>query len=97
MRDGEYQWFEAIVKMMNGHIDVDSELGKESKFKVTIFLKLRESEKETIEEMISLQLLWTGRCREGLSTNEKERTDIFTEKCICGMIEKMGKRRGLYE
>jgi len=22
---------------------------------------------------------------------------IFTEKCICGMIEKMGKRSGLYE
>ena len=57
MRDGEYQWFEAIVKMMNGHIDVDSELGKESKFKVTIFLKLRESEKETIEELMDLPVL----------------------------------------
>ena len=46
-----------IVKMMNGHIDVESEPGEGSKFKVTIFLKLRETEKETIEELIDLPVL----------------------------------------
>ena len=46
-----------IVRMMNGHIEVESEPGKGSEFKVTIFLKLRESEKECIEELIDLPVL----------------------------------------
>ena len=46
-----------IVKMMNGHIDVESELGEGTKFIVTIFLKLRETEKEYIEELVDLPVL----------------------------------------
>ncbi len=46
-----------IVKMMNGHIDVESEPGRGTKFTVTIFLKLLETEKEYIEELVDLPVL----------------------------------------
>ena len=45
------------VNMMNGTIDVESELGKGSKFTVTIFLKLQNKEAETIDSLIHLPVL----------------------------------------
>ena len=46
-----------IVNMMDGHIKVESTLGKGSKFTVTIFLKLREPEEREIKELEDLPVL----------------------------------------
>lgn len=46
-----------IVNMMNGHIKIESEPGKGSKFTITIFLKLQDEEKEQIEELLDLPVL----------------------------------------
>ena len=45
------------VNMMNGTIDVESELGKGSKFTVTIFLKLQNRSTEQIDELVHLPVL----------------------------------------
>ena len=45
------------VNMMNGTIDVESELGKGSKFTVTIFLKLQNRSTEQIDELAHLPVL----------------------------------------
>lgn len=45
------------VNMMNGSIKVDSEPGKGSRFKITIFLKLQEKENDRVEELIDLPVL----------------------------------------
>ena len=46
-----------FARMMNGDIKVESELGKGSKFTITIFLKQQNKEIETIEELIDLPVL----------------------------------------
>lgn len=46
-----------IVRMMNGDIQVESELGKGSRFTVTIYLKLQDKERETYEELEGLPVL----------------------------------------
>lgn len=46
-----------IVNMMNGHIEIESEPGKGSRFIITIFLRLQDEEKEQIEELIDLPVL----------------------------------------
>ena len=46
-----------FAKMMNGDIKVESELGKGSKFTVTIFLKQQNKEIADIEELIDLPVL----------------------------------------
>lgn len=46
-----------IVNMMNGHIEVKSELGKGTRFTVTIFLKFQQRDKVDIEELVDLPVL----------------------------------------
>jgi len=46
-----------LVHMMNGSIKVESELGKGSKFIVTVFLRLQESEDAGLEELNGLRVL----------------------------------------
>lgn len=46
-----------IVTLMDGDIKVESQLGKGSKFTVTIFLKLQENHDDTIEELENLPVL----------------------------------------
>lgn len=47
-----------IVKMMNGNISVESELGKGSRFTMTLCLKLQETEEElSYEELVNLPVL----------------------------------------
>lgn len=46
-----------IVSMMNGDIKIDSAPGKGSRFTVTIFLKLQDSENVTAEELAHLPVL----------------------------------------
>ena len=42
-----------IARMMNGHINVKSEIGKGSRFTITIFLKLQKKDVEKIDNIIS--------------------------------------------
>lgn len=46
-----------FARMMNGDIRVESELGKGSKFTITIFLKQQNKEIEAIDELIDLPVL----------------------------------------
>lgn len=46
-----------IIRMMGGHIQVESEIGKGSRFTVTIFLKLQEKEEMSFEELEGLPVL----------------------------------------
>lgn len=46
-----------IIDMMNGHIDVQSELGKGSKFTVTIYLRLQNQEDDRLAELVDLPVL----------------------------------------
>lgn len=46
-----------IIRMMSGDIQVESELGKGSKFTVMIFLKLQDKKSESYEELTGLPVL----------------------------------------
>lgn len=46
-----------VVQMMNGNIEVESELGKGTKFTVTFFLKLQNVKTESVEELKGLKVL----------------------------------------
>ena len=46
-----------IASMMNGSIDVESKLGKGTKFTITIYLKLQHKELKRIDELINLPVL----------------------------------------
>lgn len=46
-----------IVTMMNGRIDVESTLGRGSRFTVTIFLKLQDTGNEELKELVDLPVL----------------------------------------
>lgn len=46
-----------LVRMMNGNIEVESELGKGSRFTVTIMLKLQEEDEVSCEQFIDLPVL----------------------------------------
>ncbi len=46
-----------LVRMMNGNIKVESELGKGSRFIVTVFMKLQEAEDISYEEFVDLPVL----------------------------------------
>lgn len=46
-----------IVRMMNGSIQVESELGKGSKFTVTVFLKQRDSDAHNLEQYADMPVL----------------------------------------
>lgn len=46
-----------IVQMMNGNIQVESEVGKGSKFTVTIYLKLQDKHELSMEEFAGLSVL----------------------------------------
>ena len=46
-----------FARMMNGDIQVESELGRGSKFTITIFLKQQNKEIEAIDELIDLPVL----------------------------------------
>lgn len=48
---------QSIVRMMNGHIQVESELNKGTRISVTVFLKLPEREIESIAELEDLSIL----------------------------------------
>lgn len=66
-----------IVRMMNGDIRVESELGKGSRFTVTIFLKLQDTQENVIEELIGLPIL--------VADDEEE-----TCENICNMLHELG-------
>ena len=46
-----------IARMMNGDIEVESELGKGTRFIITVSLALQEDEQEPLEELIHLPVL----------------------------------------
>ena len=46
-----------IVTVMNGRIDVESTLGRGSRFTVTIFLKLQDTGNEELKELVDLPVL----------------------------------------
>ena len=46
-----------IARMMNGKIDVESQLGKGSKFTITVNLKLQETDLTPLEDLIHLPVL----------------------------------------
>ncbi len=67
-----------IVGMMNGDIDVKSELGKGTRFAVTIFLSLQEVKtNKTDSDFIDLPVLVAD-------------DDIITCECSCDMLHELG-------
>lgn len=73
-----------IVRMMNGTIEVESEIGKGSKFTVTIILKLRQSDSVDTSELADLPVI--------VVDDNKEACDS-----VCCMLDDIGmKSEGHY-
>jgi len=68
-----------LVRMMNGSISVDSELGRGSKFTVTIFLRLQEVEEEDCTQFQGLPVLIVD-------------DDPATCAATCALLEDMGMK-----
>lgn len=66
-----------IVQMMNGTIDVESKIGKGTKFTLTIFLKVQKVKMESADELKGLRALVAGE-------------DIDARGCTCAILEEMG-------
>ncbi len=75
-----------IVHMMNGNITVESELGKGSKFTVTIYLQLQEGQDVDTSELVDLPVLVVDDddyARESLCTMLND-LGMHSEGCSCG-------------
>lgn len=66
-----------VVQMMNGNIDVESEIGKGTKFTLTIFLKIQNVKAESVEELKGLKVLMVDK-------------DVDARKSACVILEEMG-------
>jgi len=71
-----------LVHMMNGNIKVESELGKGSKFIVTIFLRLQEVAEDAPQEFKNLSVLIAD-------------ADEAARKNACGILREMGVKHDL--
>ena len=73
-----------IVRMMNGTINVESEVGKGSKFTVNVFLKLQENINVDISELADLSVLVVD-------------DNIDACSVVCGLIDEIGMEcKGVY-
>lgn len=68
-----------IVHMMNGNITVESQLGKGSKFTVTIYLRLQEAQDIDTSELTDLSVLVVD-------------DDDSACQSVCAMLEEIGMR-----
>ncbi len=68
-----------IVRMMNGNITVESQLGKGSKFTVTIYLKLQDSQGIDTSELTDLSVLVVD-------------DDDCACRSLCTMLDEIGMR-----